>query len=73
IATGRQKHNDKIPDAPKGRPPKGETAKQEMARRNRTKKGKAEYARRKVIIEPVFGQIKECLGFRNSSCEASRK
>jgi hypothetical protein len=36
-----------------------------MARRNRTKKGRAEYARRKVIIEPVFGQIKVGLGFGN--------
>lgn len=65
IATGRQKHNDKVPNAPKGRPPKDLTAKQKMARRNRTKKGRAEYARRKVIIEPVFGQIKEAMGFRN--------
>jgi transposase len=65
IATGRQKHNGKVPNSPKGRPPKDLTAKQKMARRNRTKKGRAEYARRKVIIEPVFGQIKEGLGFRN--------
>jgi hypothetical protein len=65
IATGRQKHNDKVPDSPKGRPPKNLTAKQKMARRNRTKQGRAEYARRKVIIEPVFGQIKAGLGFRN--------
>jgi len=65
IATGRQKHNDKVPDSPKGRPPKDLTAKQKMARRNRTKKGRVEYARRKVIIEPVFGQIKEAMGFRN--------
>jgi transposase len=65
IATGRQKHNDKVPDPPKGRPPKDLTGKQKMARRNRTKKGRAEYARRKVIIEPVFGQIKQAMGFRN--------
>ncbi|MGZ0167801.1 MAG: transposase [Planctomycetales bacterium] len=65
IATGRQKHNDKVSEAPKGRPPNDLTAKQKMARRNRTKKGRAEYARRKVIIEPVFGQIKQGLGFRN--------
>lgn len=65
IATGRQKHNDKVPDAPKGRPPKDLTPKEKMARRNRTQKGKEEYARRKVIIEPVFGQIKQGLGFRN--------
>ena len=65
IATGRQKHNDPVSDSPKGRPPKNLTAKQKMARRNRTQKGRTEYARRKVIIEPVFGQIKEGLGFRN--------
>ena len=65
IATGRQKHNDKVAESPKGRPPNNMTAKETMARRNRTQKGKEEYARRKVIIEPVFGQIKAGLGFRN--------
>lgn len=64
IATGRQKHNEPAPPSPTGRPPKNETAKQKMARRNRTKKGRKEYARRKAIIEPVFGQIKNCQGFR---------
>ena len=29
-----------------------------MARRLRTKAGKADYARRKAIVEPVFGQMK---------------
>ena len=29
-----------------------------MARRLRTKAGRAAYARRKAIIEPVFGQMK---------------
>lgn len=28
-----------------------------MARKNRTKKGQAVYARRKAIVEPVFGQM----------------
>ena len=64
MATGRQKHNEPAPASPKGRPPKDETAKEKMARRNRTKKGQEEYARRKAIIEPVFGQIKHCQGFR---------
>jgi hypothetical protein len=31
-----------------------------MARKTRTKKGKADYARRKAIVEPVFGQIQTC-------------
>ncbi|MEO2026066.1 MAG: hypothetical protein ABGZ23_09290 [Fuerstiella sp.] len=73
IATGRQKHNDRVPDSPKGRPPGYLTAKQKMARRNRTKKGRAEYAGRKVIIEPVFGQSRRGLGFAVSSCEPSRR
>jgi hypothetical protein len=29
-----------------------------MARRMRTKPGRADYARRKAIVEPVFGQMK---------------
>ena len=33
------------------------TGKQRMARKLRTKTGEADYARRKVIVEPVFGQI----------------
>jgi hypothetical protein len=35
-----------------------------MATKMRTLEGKALYARRKVIVEPVFGQIKEARGFR---------
>jgi transposase len=64
IATGRLKHHERVPDAPKGRPPKTLTAKEKMARKLRTKKGRAEYARRKAIVEPPFGQIKHCRGFR---------
>ena len=33
------------------------TLKQRMARKLRTQAGKAGYARRKAIVEPVFGQI----------------
>ena len=36
--------------------------KQQMSRKLRTKKGKADYARRKAIVEPVFGQIKVAQG-----------
>ena len=58
VATGRLKHHEQIPDAPLGRIPKHLTSRQRMARRLRTKKGRAAYARRKAIIEPVFGQMK---------------
>jgi len=57
IATGRQKHSDPPPIAPRGRIPKDATPKQRMARKNKTKKGQATYARRKTIVEPVFGQM----------------
>jgi len=57
IATGRTKHDDPIPASPRGRIPKDATPKQRMARKLTTKKGRAAYARRKVIVEPVFGQM----------------
>ncbi|GAG40647.1 unnamed protein product, partial [marine sediment metagenome] len=57
-------HHEKIPLAPKGRIPKDLTAKQRMARKLRTKKGRETYAKRKGMIEPIFGQIKQARGFR---------
>jgi len=57
IATGRLTHGDSPPPAPRGRIPAGLTPKQVMARKLRTKQGKAAYARRKAIVEPVFGQV----------------
>ena len=57
IATGRFKHHEPQPPAPRGRIPNDATVKQRMARKLRTKKGKAAYARRKVIVEPAFGQM----------------
>lgn len=58
IATGRLKHNEQVPDAPRGPIPNDATARERMARRLRTKAGRAHYARRKVIVEPAFGQMK---------------
>ena len=60
MATGRQKHH--APEAEASDAPA--TAKERMAAKVRTPEGKALYARRKVIVEPVFGQIKEVRGFR---------
>lgn len=64
IATGRRKHSDPSPVAPRGRPPAGLTVKQRMARTLATLRGRALYARRKAIVEPAFGQIKHARGFR---------
>ena len=67
IATERLKHNEEIPPVPRGRIPKNLSAKQRMARKLRTKKGRDVYAKRKGIIEPIFGQLKQVLGFRQFS------
>jgi len=60
MATGRHRHH--APEAEMAEPPI--TAKERMAAKVRTAQGRALYARRKVIVEPVFGQIKEARGFR---------
>ena len=57
IATGRFKHSEPQPPARRGPIPKDATPKQRMARKTRTKRGRAVYARRKAIVEPVFGQM----------------
>ncbi len=67
LATERLKHHEKVASAPRGRIPRGLTAKQRMARKLRTKKGRAMYAKRKGMIEPIFGQLKQVLGFRRFS------
>ena len=64
VSVKRESHGVAPPMAPKGRTPHGFSKKQLMARKLRTKKGKETYARRKAIVEPVFGQIKECRGMR---------
>jgi len=58
IATGRQQHGERVTDSPRGRIPNDATSRERMARRLRTKSGRADYARRKAIVEPVFGQMK---------------
>jgi Transposase DDE domain len=60
MATGRQRHHVPPPEAPET----PATAQERMAAKGRSPEGKALYARRKVIVEPVFGQIKEARGFR---------
>lgn len=67
VATERLKHHEEIPQALRGRIPAGLSAKQRMARKLRTKKGRAVDAKRKGMIEPIFGQLKQVLGFRQFS------
>ena len=66
IATERQRHHDVTDPAAAEPEPAAEpaTAKETMQAKLRTAAGRAVYARRKAIAEPVFGQIKEVRGFR---------
>jgi hypothetical protein len=73
VATGRIKHGDKPLPAPRGRIPKDASLKERMGRKLRTIKGRAIYAKRKEISEPVFGQIKQVRGFRQFLLRGLRK
>ena len=60
----RIKHDEVRVSAPKGRIPKGLSATELARRKLQTIRGRAIYAKRKTIVEPVFGQIKQARGFR---------
>jgi transposase len=64
IATGKQKHGEHRKPAKRGPLPKGATKVDRMKQKLKTKVGKAVYAARKCVVEPVFGQIKQARGFR---------
>ena len=64
VAAGKQKHNQMVPPCPRGPIPKTATRLERMRRKLQTLAGRAIYARRKTIVEPVFGQIKHRQGFR---------
>lgn len=68
VATKKKRHKKQHPDqAPKGRIPNNATIKERMERKLTTQKGQMVYGKRKHIVEPVFGQIKEVRGFRRFS------
>ncbi len=64
LATEKQPHGIERPAGQRGRLPKGATRVDRMKRKLQTKVGAAVYATRKMIVEPVFGQIKQARGFR---------
>ena len=65
IATGKQKHDEYRQPCPRGPLPTNATRVERMMRKLQTRAGRAVYAARKTIVEPVFGQIKEARGFRH--------
>jgi transposase len=64
IATERQRHHSATTVAASEPASEPTTAKEKMQAKLRTAAGRAVYARRKAIVEPVIGQIKEARGFR---------
>lgn len=49
---------------PRGRIPQGLSPKERMERKLLTKRGRRLYRLRSVLVEPVYGQVKEGQGFR---------
>jgi transposase len=66
IAVGRQRHDEALEErlAPVPEAPQNPDAVGAMKYRLKTTEGKAFYAKRKTTVEPVFGIIKEVMGFR---------
>ena len=65
ISTRKQKHGERPGPCPRGPLPPTATRVDRMARKLLTKAGAAIYARRKAMVEPVIGQIKQARGFRS--------
>ncbi len=62
------------PETRPGKPPNpAHVASQRMADRLQSDVGRARYRRRKAIVEPVIGWIKEVLGFRRFSLRSVAK
>jgi transposase len=64
IAPGRFRHSEPPALAPEQPLPEDATAKQQMAHKTASDHGHAVYARRKTIVEPVFGQLDTVQGTR---------
>ena len=64
LAPGRQRRQWPPPDTVEGAPPDDLDATERMRWELRTEQGRERMRRRKFIPEPVFGIIKEAMGFR---------
>ena len=64
LATGRQKHHEQSVQSEAATPSAEANVKEKMQQKLRSATGKALYAARKQIVEPVFGMIKSARGIR---------
>ena len=69
LAMGRDSHHLPVLErfAPDGAAPQSEDAVVQMAHRLKTKAGRALYGLRKQTVEPVFGIVKQVMGWRQMS------
>jgi transposase len=67
VALKREPHGAVPIKGPRGRIPKHITLRERMHRKLSTLNGRRTYALRKTIVEPVIGQIKNVMGFREFS------
>ena len=70
IAVGRKDHQGQLRRLPMTL---AQEARWRMHQKVTSPEGRPIYARRKVIVEPVFGQIKQALGFRRFSLRGLAK
>lgn len=78
IATGREHHHSYLDDKLNGIESEAEDDKslskiENMKRKLRSEKGKEIYRYRKMTVEPVFGIIKQAMGFRRFSFRGQEK
>lgn len=64
IAPGRFRHSEPPAPPPEQPLPEDATARQQMAHKTASDDGRAVYARRKAVVEPVFGQMDTVQGTR---------
>jgi transposase len=64
VAVDRESYRDREKPCPRGPLPQGARRVDRMQRKLQTKMGAAIYSTRKIVVEPVFGQIKQARGFR---------
>ena len=67
ISVGRDAHDGRVTN------PRTTPAKEAMRLKLESDEGRAVYARRKAIVEPVFGQMKAARGFRRVSMRGRQK
>jgi len=72
IPPDRQRHGTRY-HSPRGPIPKNMSIADGMRRFLSTKSGRKQYALRKITVEPVNGQIKNCMGFRQFSLRGLNK